>query len=1021
MRKELVCLSMFLLPSLLWAQLERKISGSVTDETGSPIIGATVRLKGTQSGTITDLKGAFSISANNSNDILEITYIGMEPQEISLKGKRVLNVVMQSSSKLLDEVQVVAYGTQKKVTLTGAVSSVNTKDLLKVPTSSIGNMLAGAMSGISTIQSTGQPGGDDPEIFVRGISTLNSANAKPLYLVDGVERDFFQMDPNEIESVTVLKDASSTAVFGVRGANGVIIVTTKRGQEGKAKINASFSYGIQMPTQLPEFTNSYEYTQFINEAYRNDGKAEPFASDVVEAFRTHSNPLLYPDTDWMKVLFKSTAPQSQANLNISGGTDRVRYFVSMGMLDQKGFFKNYDTRYNGNFNYDRYNYRANMDVDFTKTTLLSINLGGRVEKRNYPQGGDDFNALFRHIYWALPFGGPGIIDGKWVTGNKQYIPVLGDNASYTDGMYNTYGRGYSTQTTNVLNLDITMTQKLDFITKGLDFKIKFAYNSTYNQTKVRKTSQPYYKPWYRKDITWVDMPDGSDPYELVYEQEGEEGVISYGESLGKARDWYAEASFNWKRDFKLHHFTALALYNQSKSYYPGGNWPGIPRGYVGLVGRVTYDYDNRYLIEGNVGYNGSENFAPGHRYGFFPAVSGGWVLTQEKFLKDNPIINFLKIRASYGVVGNDKYGSVRFLYLPNSYQLGNGYQFGTGTNWTNGAYESSFGNPDVSWEKAAKQNYGIDFTLFEQKLSGSVDYFIEKRSNILAQSNTAPIIHAMSLPVLNLGKVSNTGVEVTLKWNHRIQAFRYWINFNISYAKNKIVFEDEVPSPYKYTLKTGHPVGQPFGLKVRGFYYEGMENVADHSYILKPGDVVYEDLNGDNVIDDNDKTAIGYPTYPLLNGGCTIGFEYKGFDFSMMWSGATKTSRALRDEFRIPAGGANYRALLKSMYDNRWTEATASTATLPRASIDGLNNNYRDSELWVKDASYLRLKNIEIGYNFRLPFMKQVGMHTLRLFMTAYNLFTLDKLKISDPESLNGNVPKYPLMRVVNFGVNIGF
>lgn len=1022
-----VCLLMIILPGGLWAQ-NNKVSGQVIDDTGEPVIGATVRVKGATMGTVTDLTGGFSLQVNDMKGILEFSFVGMETLELPIKGRTILNVTMKSSSQLLDEVQVVAYGTQKKITLTGSVSSVNTKDLLKVPTSSIGNMLAGVMSGISSVQSTGQPGGDDPAIYVRGMSTLNSVNAKPLYLVDGVERDFFQMDPNEIESVTVLKDASSTAVFGVRGANGVIIVTTKRGQEGKAKINASFSYGIQSPVRMPEFSNSYDYVNFINEAYRRDGKEEPVKSDVVEAFRTHSNPLLYSDTDWMEVLFKSTAPQTQGNLNISGGTGNVRYFVSMGMLDQKGFFKNYDTRYDGNFNYNRYNYRANLDVDFTKTTLVSVNLGGRVEKRNFPQGGGDLNNLFRQLYWATPFSGPGMVDGKWIVGNNQYIQtILGSNVSYSNGFYNTYGRGYSNKTTNVLNLDLALTQKLDVLTKGLAFKIKFSYNSSYDQTKTRSTSVPQYKPWYRKDITWIEHPVGSDPDEIVYIQSGEEGIINYSESLSKARDWYAEASFDWKRDFGVHHFSALALYNQSKSYYPNSGWPGIPRGYVGLVGRVTYDYNNKYLIEGNVGYNGSENFAKGNRYGLFPAVSGGWVLTQEDFLKDDPIVNFLKIRASYGIVGNDRYyqsGSdymIRFLYLPNSYQLGNGYQFGTGSNWTNGAYESTFGNPGVSWEKSAKQNYGIDFTLFNQRLSGSIDYFYEKRTNILAQSNTDPVIHAMALPVLNLGIVTNKGFEANLKWNHKINNFRYWANFSLSYAKNKIVYQDEVPSPYEYTLKTGHPVGQPFGLKVRGFYYEGMENVADHSWKLQPGDVVYEDLNGDNVIDDNDKTAIGYPTYPLLNGGLTIGFEYKGFDFSMMWSGATKTSRMLQNEFRIPAGGTTFRGLLQHMYDERWTEETAATATLPRASIDAIGNNYRDSDLWLRDASYLRLKNIEFGYNFRLPFMKKIGMQTLRVFVTGYNLFTFDKLKIVDPESSDANSPKYPVMRVVNFGLNVGF
>lgn len=998
------------------------VSGVVKDDTGEPVIGAGVLVKGTTLGTITDIDGHFSFRADDLNGVLVVSFVGMETQEIPMKGKGTFDIVLKSSNTLLEEVQVVAYGAQKKVTLTGSISSVNTDELLKVPTASIGNMLSGVLSGVSSIQSSGQPGGDDPDVFIRGISTLNTMNAKPLYLVDGVERSFFQIDPNEVENITILKDASSTAVFGVRGANGVIIVTTKRGKEGKAKINASFSYGIQTPTRMPEFVNSYDYATFLNEAYTNDGKDPKFTPEAVEAFRTHSNPIIYPDTDWMELLFKSSAPQTQGNVNISGGTERVRYFISMGMLDQKGFFKNHDTRYDANFNFNRYNYRANLDIDFTKTTLVAINMGGRVEKRNFPRSGDDINQLFRRIYWATPFSGPGIVDGKWIKGNSQYLPV-----GLSDGLGNIYGRGYGSKTTNVVNLDLALTQKLDFVTKGLQFKIKVAYNSGYDHTKERATSIESYQPWYRKDVTWMEHPAGSDPNEVVYIQDGEAGLISYAESFGKSRDWYAEASFDWKRDFDLHHLSTLALYNQSKTYYPDSDYPGIPRGYVGLVGRVTYDYDNKYLIEGNVGYNGSENFAPGNRYGFFPAVSGGWVLTQEEFLKDNPVVNFLKIRASYGIVGNDRYHPYgtgfmdRFLYLPNSYFIGSGYQFGTGTSWSPGAYEKSFGNSGLSWEKSAKQNYGIDFSLFNQKLSGSIDYFYEKRTDILAKASTDPIIHAMSLPVLNLGIVSNKGVELNLKWNHKINSFRYWTNLNVSYAKNKIVYQDEVPSEYTYTLKTGHPVGQPFGLKVRGFYYEGMEDVADHSYVLKEGDVVYEDLNHDGKIDDNDKTAIGYPSYPLLNAGLTLGFEYKGFDFSMLWVGATKTSRVLEETFRKPLGETYDRSLMSHQFTDRWTPETAATAKLPRATIDGVKNNYRDSELWVKDASYLRLKNIEIGYNFRLPFMPKIGMEKMRVFMTGYNLLTFDKLKISDPESMSSGVPQYPVMRVINFGLNVSF
>ena len=596
----------------------------------------------------------------------------------------------------------------------------------------------------------------------------------------------------------------------------------------------------------------------------------------------------------------------------------------------------------------------------------------------------------------------------------------------SDGLGNIYGRGYGSKTTNVVNLDLALTQKLDFVTKGLQFKIKVAYNSGYDHTKERATSIESYQPWYRKDVTWMEHPAGSDPNEVVYIQDGEAGLISYAESFGKSRDWYAEASFDWKRDFGLHHLSALALYNQSKTYYPDSDYPGIPRGYVGLVGRVTYDYDNKYLIEGNVGYNGSENFAPGNRYGFFPAVSGGWVLTQEEFLKDNPVVNFLKIRASYGIVGNDRYHPYgtgfmdRFLYLPNSYFIGSGYQFGTGTSWSPGAYEKSFGNSGLSWEKSAKQNYGIDFSLFNQKLSGSIDYFYEKRTDILAKASTDPIIHAMSLPVLNLGIVSNKGVELNLKWNHKINSFRYWTNLNVSYAKNKIVYQDEVPSEYTYTLKTGHPVGQPFGLKVRGFYYEGMEDVADHSYVLKEGDVVYEDLNHDGKIDDNDKTAIGYPSYPLLNAGLTLGFEYKGFDFSMNWTGATNVSRRLEEDFTRPFNTGDA-PLMKWMVEERWTEEKGQSAQFPRFTQTNRMHNSQMSDFWVRDASYLRLKNLEIGYTLNTDVLKKVGIQKLRVFANGYNLLTFDHLGFIDPESKISNKNKYPNTRIYNFGVNVNF
>mgnify|MGYP001101686460 CR=1 FL=1 len=991
------------------------VSGVVKDDTGEPVIGAGVLVKGTTLGTITDIDGHFSFRADDLNGVLVVSFVGMETQEIPMKGKGTFDIVLKSSNTLLEEVQVVAYGAQKKVTLTGSISSVNTDELLKVPTASIGNMLSGVLSGVSSIQSSGQPGGDDPDVFIRGISTLNTMNAKPLYLVDGVERSFFQIDPNEVENITILKDASSTAVFGVRGANGVIIVTTKRGKEGKAKINASFSYGIQTPTRMPEFVNSYDYATFLNEAYTNDGKDPKFTPEAVEAFRTHSNPIIYPDTDWMELLFKSSAPQTQGNVNISGGTERVRYFISMGMLDQKGFFKNHDTRYDANFNFNRYNYRANLDIDFTKTTLVAINMGGRVEKRNFPRSGDDINQLFRRIYWATPFSGPGIVDGKWIKGNSQYLPV-----GLSDGLGNIYGRGYGSKTTNVVNLDLALTQKLDFVTKGLQFKIKVAYNSGYDHTKERATSIESYQPWYRKDVTWMEHPAGSDPNEVVYIQDGEAGLISYAESFGKSRDWYAEASFDWKRDFDLHHLSALALYNQSKTYYPDSDYPGIPRGYVGLVGRVTYDYDNKYLIEGNVGYNGSENFAPGHRFGFFPAFSLGWVVSEESFFNTS-VVDYLKLRASYGLVGNDQIGGDRFLYL-SLWQSADDGQFGypNPTGGGGGVNEKRTGNESLTWAKAKKFNFGVDTRLFRSQLELTADVFYERRSNILTNVDIVPGTYGGPAIQANAGIVENKGLEFDATWRGRIgKDIEYFVGGNYSFARNKIIEKPESPQAYDYLYATGRRVGQPFGYVALGLFQseeEILESPSQFGVPLYPGDIKYMDVNGDGVIDTNDRYPIGFTDVPEMFYSFKFGFNYKRFDFSCLFQGAANVTYNFQTSTNIPFN--NERSTPIVQWLDRWTPENRD-ASLPRISYSRPgNNNYQTNTFWQNNGNYLRLKNLEVGYRLPENWVSVIGAENARFYVNGTNLLTWDHVPVYDPENTNA---RYPLMRVINFGVKVTF
>lgn len=1007
-------------------QKEVEVTGTVSDSFG-PVIGASVLVKGTTTGVITDMDGNFKLKVPVGATIV-VSYIGYDDKVIVYKGEKNLKIELSEGVQQLQEVQVIAYGTTKKVTVTGSMSSLNSDELLKTPASSVANALSGKVTGLSTVQSTGQPGADDPSVYVRGVGSLSENLSKPLMLVDGVERSFFQLDPNEIEDITILKDASATAVFGVRGANGVILVTTKRGKEGKAKISFSTSVALQMPTRMPEFANSYDYaTTYVN-AQRHDGVSEEalaFDETTIEAFRTHSNPMAYPDTDWVDMLIKNTALQTQHNLSISGGTKKVRYFASLGVFTQDGLFRALEKDYNSNFKYNRYNYRVNLDIDLTKTTQMRMNLGGRVNDKRSPnyENKSDIAYLFRDIYWAPPFAGVGVVGDKWIVADSKKIGKLPGDVR--DALYPYYGKGYNTSAGNVLNFDFMLEQKLDFLTKGLKAHVKGAYNSGVTLVKYRRCSYPRYES--------ILNPDGTVDLRKI----GDKSALNYEESMGKTRDWYMEFALNYKRDFGKHHVSGLVMYNQTMKYYPDGLdvFKGIPRSYIGLVGRVTYDYNTRYMIDANMGYNGSENFAPGKRFGLFPAFSVGWIVSEEKFMKNlKPVVDYFKLRASFGIVGNDRTNdNSRFLYLPDAYNPSSGkYYFGTSSSGIIGASEAKKGNPNVTWETSAKQNYGADLYFFGSKLKLNLDYFVEHRKDILSTSATSPGYLAVTLPTANIGKVDNKGFEMNLKWSDKINEFRYNVGLNMSYAKNKIVYMGEITYPFSYMQRTGKPVGQEFGYVYDGFFSEEDVNryaeergksIPDHGagFIPKAGDVKYRDLNNDHRIDNNDITAIGNPRYPLLTAGLNLGFSYKGFDFSMTWAGATKTSRMLGDIFREPFGATNSRSLMQYMVTDAWTPEKGNSAKAPAISFTNKTNNYRDSDLWLRDASYIRLKNVEVGYNFSKKLLKQIHLGSLRVYASGYNLLTLDKLKIVDPESKPSNTSMYPVVMVLNFGLKVGF
>lgn len=1003
-------------------QQNSKVKGTVKDAHGEPVIGANVTVVGTSSGSITDMDGNFSVDAAPGAKI-KVSFIGYKDQIVTVRKGISLNIVLEEDALSLGEVEVVAYGVQKKVSITGAISSMKGDDLLKTPAGSISNILSGQVTGISSVQYSGEPGADAADIYVRGIATWQDAS--PLIQVDGVERDMSQIDPNEIESVTILKDASATAVFGVRGANGVILITTKRGAQGKAKVSFSTSVGVNLRTKELEFANSYQYASYYNMMKVGDGGNPVFTDDQLTTFRNQTNPLLYPDINWIDYCMNKAAFQSQHNVNISGGTDNMRYFVSAGMFTQGGMFKQFNAGEDFDFDYKRYNYRANLDFDVTKTTLLSVNIGGRIEVKRTPESGEDQNQLFRKLYWAVPFAGAGIVDGNRVVSNSTYLPFTG-----ADGLNSYYGKGFRTLTTNVLNLDLILDQKLDFITKGLSVKLKGSYNSEYATTKKATSSIAYY------------VPVTDDKGAVTFRKEGSDSQLSYSDGdFGKARDWYMELALSYNRKFGDHNVSGLVLYNQSKKYYPGGTYSYIPSGYVGLVGRVTYDWKTRYMAEFNAGYNGSENFAPGNRYGFFPAGSVGWVVSEEPFFAPlKKTLNYLKVRASVGMVGNDKMGSTRFLYLPGSYGYGSGsnqnthgYYFGQNVNAIKpGAYEATSSNPDATWETSVKQNYGIDLTILNERLSISADYFVENRKDILVEPDYLPSILGMTLPVVNVGKAKNEGVELQLKWNDNLnKEFRYWANFNLSYATNKIVYMNEVAQDEPWMYKTGRRIGSRSMYKFWGFYDETADirhqeefgrAIADHGITLSPGDAVYVDLNGDGKINGNDYTRnIGFTDVPEYTAGLNVGFSWKNFDFSMQWTGAWNVDRML-SEFRQPLGDTQQKGLLLYQYENTWRSSEDTfTAKFPRITESHSKNNYAGSDLYLINASYLRLKNVEIGYNFDFPFMKKLKLSNCRLYVNGYNLLTFTGYDWGDPENRQSDRPNYPLTRVFNIGLKLGF
>lgn len=998
-------------PLLKHASFKVPFNAKLVNEKGEPLSGCSITEKGTTNSVQSKSDGSFSIDVSGASSVLIISYVGYETKEITVGQTNGTTIALSIAAGSLDQVVVVGYSSQKKATVTGAIATVKGSDLLKAPVPNLTSAVVGRVPGLLSVQRSGQPGNDETTLRIRGIGTLDNANATPLVLVDGVERPFSRIDPNEVESISVLKDAASTAVYGIRGANGVILVTTLKGKEGPAKVSYTGNYALQVPTRLPQFLNGYDFSVLQLEAQLNDNPtATPmFTQDELQKFKDGSDPLFYPSVDWLKFMMHNTAPQQQHNINISGGTSVAKYFVSMGYLDQGGLWKQFVKDYNNNDLYKKFNFRSNLDLDITKNTRVNVQIGGLTSNRNSPGG-----SPFLDILAAAPNGTPGMWEGKVIT-----IPRANGRNALT-----TFFDGFDRYSNNVLNLNVGLRQKLDFILSGLSGRVIGAYDSEYGQSRSFTRSFARYSA-EKVDINADGIPDP------VLRQSGEDGVLNDpSESFTRSKRIYLEAALEYNKKFGKNTVSGLLLYTQRKQFYHSLSYPGVPLGYQDLVSRFTYNYDQKYLIEFNMGRNGSENFPVNNRFGFFPAISGGWVVTNESFVRKligENFLSYLKLRASYGVVGNDKMGTLRFMYFPGEYLSGGGAIFGEDAVSRTGYVEGKLGNPNVTWEKAVKQNYAAEFKFWKNKLSLNVDVFFEDRSNILTARRTVPThVAAVLQDAYNIGIVKNKGYEIELGWSDNIGKVSYWLNGNYSFARNKILFMDEAyNSTYPLLNQTGQRVGEVFGYQFMGFF-NSQEEIAkwprQFNMNQRPGDVKYADINGDGVVNENDRSPIMNPSFPEVNYGFSGGLKIKNFDFSFLFQGAANMSMSLGFNALLPFSA--YGSAMGFIKD-RWYAGSPDNnvnAKIPRLTLNYADlTNYYNSSLWVRDASYLRLRNLQVAYNVHGAFLNKLKANSLRIFISGQNLFTWDNLKFIDPENVATGSMNYPQLKVFNLGVNLQF
>jgi TonB-linked SusC/RagA family outer membrane protein len=1020
----LLLMAMLLVPQSLQAQEDKKliIKGVVEDALG-PIIGASVVAKNQPGvGAITDLDGRFSLKVG-AYDVLQITFVGYQPVEIpvlSIKDKNNLKVIMKEDNQTIDEVVVTASGVQKKKTLTGAITNVELKQL-NAPGANLSNSLAGVVPGIIAMQSSGEPGENMSQFWIRGMSTFG-AKSGALILVDGVERSFNEIPVEDIESFSVLKDASATAIYGQRGANGVVLITTKRGEKGKVKINVKAGFDWNTPVKVPEYASGYDWARLANEALVGRYENPLYTNEELDIIQHGLDPDLYPNIDWRDLMLKKGAPSYYANISFSGGSDNVRYFVTGRYTGENGRYRtsSSENKYNTNSTYERWNYRANVDMNLTRTTVLSVGVGGWLVNRTSPSSssGDIWQSFASYTPVTAP--------RKWSTGQWPIVSGM------TTPEYQMTQTGYRTIWENKMETNVGLEQDLSFITKGLKFNGVFAFDTYNKNTIVREKGEEL---WSAESLR-----DGNG--NLVLKREANAKAMSQAKTVEGDKRYYLQASLDYSRLFaEKHRVGAFAMvYQQETSdvnFAEDDLMASIPHRTLAYSGRFTYAYKDKYLTEFNWGYTGSENFEKGKQFGFFPAVSVGWLLSEEPFIKKMmPWMDQFKIRASYGEVGNDEIAGRRFPYITLVNTDDNAYSFGEFTNNSAQGYRiKTMGTPYLTWEVAKKYDVGVDFSFFNSKITGTIDWFLDKRDDIFMKRNQMPLTTGLAdqTPMANVGKMKSYGWDGNIAYTQRIGQVNLQLRANFTYQTTDVIDRDEAANELWYKMEKGFQLNQSRGLIALGLFKDQEDidrspsQVALSNKTILPGDIKYKDVNGDGVITDDDKVPLETPG---LQYGLGLSANWKNWGINMLFQGTGKC------DFFV--GGSGPHAfhdgkrgnILQVMVDgNRWipkeisgTEATEDpNADWPRLTYTNNNNNNCKSTYWLKERKYLRLRNLEITYDLPQMWTRKFLVSNMRIGFIGQNLFTWAPFKWWDPEGTNESGSSYPINRTYSCYIQFSF